>query len=237
MFCDPSGVESPAMGVGANVCDPFRVGLTTEVDRSRSQPIGSKAKGVSWRNMYYILAVLIVLTACGVPKESGEGDIGEKVWEKVTNLPDSILVSKDHMSREFRMTYDTSLFDHGAMSRLTGVWLVQYGKMYIHGALLQPGRRIVVGDSAMATMSGWGKMVYEHPFQVYLSAYGSNMYDYFIDRSGSLVVYQFDYRMEDLTIRENVESRQMTVKVEWLEPDRLRLSHESTWVELLRSDE
>ncbi len=86
-------------------------------------------------------------------------------------------------------------------------------------------------------MSGWGKLVYEYPFQVYVSEYGSNIYDCFVDGSRSIVLTEYNYRMDDLTIRETIEPQQVIIEVEWLGSDMMRLSYKNTWAELQRNND
>lgn len=83
-------------------------------------------------------------------------------------------------------------------------------------------------------MSGWGKLVYEHPFQVYFSEHGSNVYDYFMDPLGSLILTEYNYRRDDLTILDAIDPRQTTVEVEWVGTDGIRLRQGNAAVELQR---
>lgn len=160
----------------------------------------------------------------------------EQVIEQIKSLPDTILTSKNMKQNEFQADLSEIQIDTEQTSKLSGEWITQNGEIKFLNTTLESGDKVLFYDTVRTSMTGWGTIRYNRAAKFYFTESGSHMYEFYVGNKDKLVLTQYDYRNDDLTMREKPEPIVKELEIEFANDDQVKLSLDGQTVELKRKN-
>ena len=160
----------------------------------------------------------------------------EQVIEQIKSLPDTVLTSKNMKQNEFQADLSEIQIDTEQTSKLSGEWIAQNGEMNFLNTSLESGDKVLFYDTVRTTMTGWGTIRYNRAAKFYFTESGSYMYEFYVADKDRLVLTQYEYRNDDLTMKEKPVSIVQELDIEFINHDQVKLSHEGQTVEMKRKN-
>lgn len=186
------------------------------------------------RTSLLIIIWIIGLASCqsDSPKVNDHEDFGERIFEQIKTLPDTVLASKNVRKNEFMA--DLSHLDINAdlSASLHGRWITESGKLNFWNTRLVIGRVVEFYDTTRATMTGWGTIRYNRAAKFYFTEGSSHMYEFYVLGDRDLILTQYDYRNDDLTIKDKPASKEQELTLEFVDENHIRLSLNGQTAEL-----
>jgi hypothetical protein len=158
--------------------------------------------------------------------------------QRVCNLnkfPDSILVDKEQKENIFMNIIPDSKISIFFTKQICGEWKVKSGEVNFLSSLLDINGKLIFYNTMKESLTGWGIIRYNRCLKVYFSEFGSNLYDYYIDKNGELYIIQYEYRNEDLSIKKEPELIIEKIKLNWLSKNNIELQINKNSIELFRN--
>ena len=158
--------------------------------------------------------------------------ISNQIVEQIKSLPDSIMTSMDMKTNVFQMDLSEIEIDAEKTSLLNGEWTTKSGNIRFLNTTLKSGDKVIFRDTTRATMTGWGTIRYNRAANFYFTESGSFMYEFYVADNNKLVLTQYDYRNDDLTMKKSPESIVQELDIEFINENEVRLSVQGQTVEL-----
>lgn len=179
------------------------------------------------RMKIYTLGFLIfIMTSCGVNQEPIEKTIANKAIEKLKSLPDTVLVSKNIDENEFIADLSDIRIDSSLTSDLEGSWLIENGNFKFLYTRMESGNKVVFHNTERSTMTGWGKIKYNRAANFYSTESVSRIYEFYVTKNGTLDLTEYNYRNDDLSMKEILEEKHQELKLDWINDEMITLSLE-----------
>jgi hypothetical protein len=86
------------------------------------------------------------------------------------------------------------------------------------------------------SITGWGTIRYNRAAKFYFTESASHMYDFYIVNKDRLVLTQYDYRNDDLTMREKPEPMVKELEIVLINDNQVKLRLDGQTVELKRKN-
>jgi hypothetical protein len=187
-------------------------------------------------NSLLIMLMTIGMFACQTNEnqDNQNQSSAKQVIEQIKSLPDTILTSKNMNQNEFHADLSEIQIDTKQTSKLSGEWTAQNGEINFLNTSLESGDKVLFYDSVHTSVTGWGTIRYNRAAKFYFTESGSYMYEFYVVNKDRLVLTQYDYRNDDLTMKEKPESIIQELDIEFINDDQVKLSHKGQTIEIKR---
>ena len=188
------------------------------------------------RNYFLITLLTIGFISCQTneSKDIQNQTLSEQVIEQIQNLPDTVLTSKNIKQNEFQADLSNIKIDIQKTTLLGGEWITQNGSVRFLNTTLDLGDKVIFYDTTRSSMTGWGTIRYNRAANFYFTESGSYMYEFYVVNDNKLVLTQYDYRNDDLTMKEKPESISRELDIEFINDDKVKVGFKGQTVELKR---
>ena len=160
--------------------------------------------------------------------------MSEQVIEQVKSLPDTVPTSKDMKKNEFQIDLSEIEINSEKTSLLNGEWTTENGDIRFLNTTLESGDKVIFYDTTRTSMTGWGTIRYNRAAKFYFTESGSHMYEYYVLNDNRLILNQYDYRNDDLSMKEQPESISQEMTVNFIGKDDISLELDGQIVKLKR---
>lgn len=191
------------------------------------------------KQAYLMIAILTFgLNSCQTNNstETQNQDFSEQILNQIKSLQDTVLTSKSMDKNEFQANLSEVSVNTKLTSKLDGEWTTQNGKIKFLNTLLETGDKVIFYDTIRSSMTGWGTIKYNRAANFYFTESGSNMYEYYVLDNDKLVLTQYDYRNDDLSIKVKPEAILQEINIEFNTDDQIKLILKGQIVELKRGN-
>ena len=188
--------------------------------------------------LIYLLITLLtfVLFSCQI-NETNENQnevFTEQLIEHMKSLPDTLLTVKDMNKNDFQADLSEIQIDIERTSKLSGEWIAQNGEISFLNTHLTSGNKVIFYDTVHTSMTGWGIIRYNRAANFYFTESGSYMYEFYVINKDKLVLSRYDYRNDDLTMKEKPEPIISELEIEFVNDDLVNLRLGGQLIELKR---
>ena len=123
----------------------------------------------------------------------------------------------------FRLDTTNIIVDIKNTSALIGEWKVESGYLTVLRSFLDVGDKVVFIDTMRKVLNGWGTFEYNRSVKIYMNEYGSDVYEFMVNDQGYLVLFDFVYRNDDLSLKDKPEVFFNAIDINLTENDQLIL--------------
>lgn len=191
------------------------------------------------KNNLFIIALflLIGLLACqSATTKKEEKDIATHslLAETIKNLPDTILSSSKMKENIFKADLSKIKIDAKKTALLNGKWIIDNGKIELFDINFQAKNKVIFRNNTSSVMSGWGKIVYNRIAKFYLSQSVSRCYEYYIVDENTLILTQYNYRNNDLSIKKKPKAIQQALNLDFIDDNNIALNIGTQRIKLIK---
>ena len=205
--------------------------------RHHTQTVGFNMKKMKLDSL--LLTLLTVGVFSCQTDDTNENQIkpsSEQVIEEIKSLPDTVLTSKKMKQNEFQADLSEVNVDTELTSKLSGEWTAQNGQINFLKTTLQTDDKVLFYDTVRTSMTGWGTIRYNRAAKFYFTESESHMYEFYVVNNDRLVLTEYEYRNDDLTIRKEPEPIVKELEIEFVNDDQVKLRLGRQSVELKRKN-
>lgn len=133
------------------------------------------------------------------------------------------MTSKNITKNEFQADLSKIKINNKKTTLLNGEWITENGKLSFFNTTLELGDKVIFHNTSRSSMTGWGVIRYNRAVQFYLTESGNHMYEYYVLDDNSLILTQYDYRNNDLSMKKQPESRSLTMTANFINKNEISL--------------
>ena len=190
------------------------------------------------KRIYLLIGILVVGLFSCQPKptiKKQSQPLSEQALELTKSLPDTVLTSKGMKENEFQADLFQIDINTKLTSLLDGEWISQNGEIGFLNTTLETGEKVIFHDTIRSSMTGWGTITYNRAAKFYFTESGSHIYEFYIVGDNRLVLTQYDYRNDDLSMKEKPETNIIELNIDFINNDKVLLDFQGQTIELKRN--
>lgn len=245
--------------INCTFCEPHDSHEMLITSKGRQSYIDSKylkeGKKQFWDSIYDPLKIILPIFSVGIAalalyQNSSSSNKIEKVETQLIQFKtqldsinnagnpkqiDNVLADPNSENNEFKINLSNDTLDKKLISLLKGSWKVESkNKLFFLNTTLNYSDTVKFDDTTSVCMTGWGKIYYNYSVKFYFSKYGSNMYEYYVNKAQKLVFTQIEYRNNDLTFKKVPETNADIFSLNILSKDKIELKRNGEKIEMVR---